>query len=145
MKLSFQIALLLLFTSIVNAGCDSNKQSNKVSDNSINQIKQGEVLVLTPAEFKEKSINQTIIDIRTPYEFKQGFIKGAVNINYYDRKFLEDFVNYDKNEPLFLYCRSGSRTSSASKKLTKAGFLKVYDLRGGIMNWARNNNQIEKQ
>jgi rhodanese-related sulfurtransferase len=144
MKLFFKIAILLFITSVINVGCESNKQSNKVSDSSVSQIKQGEVQALTPSEFKEKSVNQTIIDIRTPYEFKQGYIKGAVNINYYSRNFLENFTNYDKNTPIFVYCRSGSRTSSAAKKLAKAGFQKVYDLRGGIMNWARNNNQIEK-
>ncbi|MFK5959214.1 MAG: rhodanese-like domain-containing protein [Lutibacter sp.] len=144
MKLSLKIAFLLLFISVINFSCESNKKSNNVSDNSINQIKKGEVFLLTPAEFKEKSVNHIIIDVRTPYEFKQGFIKGAVSINYFDRKFLENFTSYDKNEPIFIYCKSGNRSSSASKKLAKAGFLKVYDMRGGILNWNRNNNQIEK-
>lgn len=144
MKSPFKMAFLLLFMSIINFSCESNKKPNNASNNSINQIKQGEVHLLTPAEFKEKSVNYTIIDIRTPYEFKQGFIKGAVNINYYDKNFLENFVNYDKNEPVFIYCRSGNRTSSASKKIVKAGFLNVYDLQGGISNWVRNNNQIQK-
>jgi len=144
MKLSFNKALLLLFISIISLSCDTNKKPNSTSDNSINQDSQGKVHLLTPAEFKEKYVNHTIVDIRTPYEFRQGYIKGAVNINYYDRKFLENFKDFDKSEPIYIYCRSGSRTSSASRKLVKAGFLNVYDLRGGISNWIRNNNQIQK-
>ena len=144
MKLSFNKALLLLFISIISLSCDTNKKPNSTSDNSINQDSQGKVHLLTPAEFKEKYVNHTIVDIRTPYEFRQGYIKGAVNINYYDRKFLENFKDFDKSEPIYIYCRSGSRTSSASRKLVKSGFLNVYDLRGGISNWIRNNNQIQK-
>ena len=144
MKLSFNKALLLLFISIISLSCDTNKKPNSTSDNSINQDSQGKVHLLTPTEFKEKYVNHTIVDIRTPYEFRQGYIKGAVNINYYDRKFLENFKDFDKSEPIYIYCRSGSRTSSASRKLVKAGFLNVYDLRGGISNWIRNNNQIQK-
>jgi len=144
MKLSFNKALLLLFISIISLSCDTNKKTNSTSNNSINKDSQGKVHLLTPAEFKEKYVNHTIVDIRTPYEFRQGYIKGAVNINYYDRKFLENFKDFDKSEPIYIYCRSGSRTSSASRKLVKAGFLNVYDLRGGISNWIRNNNQIQK-
>jgi len=144
MKLSFNKALLLLFISIISLSCDTNKKTNSTSNNSINKDSQGKVHLLTPAEFKEKYVNHTIVDIRTPYEFRQGYIKGAVNINYYDRKFLENFKDFDKSEPIYIYCRSGSRTSSASRKLVKAGFLNVYDLRGGISNWTRNNNQIQK-
>ena len=138
------IVLLLIIVS-VNLGCENKQQNkNQVGETSITQSNLGEVIEISPSEFKEKSINHTIIDIRTPYEFKQGYIKGAININYYDRNFLDNFKNFDKNEPIFIYCRSGSRTSSASRKLVKLGFLKVYDMQGGISNWARNNHQIEK-
>jgi rhodanese-related sulfurtransferase len=144
MKLAFKIAFLLFFTSIINVGCNFNNKSNNDGTDSGTKIRQGEIITLTPQEFKEKYPNNTIVDIRTPYEFKQGYIKGAININYYSRNFTEKFVTFDKNKPIYIYCRSGSRTSSAARKLVKAGFQKVYNLRGGIINWARSNNQIEK-
>lgn len=145
MKKYFKTLVLLLIVISINLGCENKQQKkNQAGETSIKQGNLGEVIEISPSEFKEKSINHTIIDIRTPYEFKQGYIEGAININLYDREFLEKFESYDKNEPIFLYCRSGNRTSSAAKKLIKAGFMQVYDLQGGILNWEKNKNKIKK-
>lgn len=128
--------LMILFIAITQLNC----KQKEVADN-----QNGSVEVVTPADFKEKSKGQLIIDIRTPQEFQQGYIEGAVNINYFDRDFLEKISQYDKSKPVFVYCRSGNRTSSASRKIAVLGFEKVYDLQGGILNWMRNNNQIVKK
>lgn len=149
---------LILLISTISVGCQGSQKSNlntntdgndiqtssELKSDSIVQTKTGEVHIITPAEFKEKSVNHSIVDIRTPFEFKRGYIKGAENINYYNRDFLEQMSKFDKNEPIYIYCRSGNRTSSASRKLSKLGFKEIYDLRGGILNWERSKNQIEK-
>ncbi len=150
MKIPIKIIVILLITGLLQLGCNNTKKqfadstSVDKKGNTINQSELGEIKVITPSEFKEKSIDKTIIDIRTPFEFKRGYIKGAKNINYYSRDFLEQMSKFDKNEPIYIYCRSGNRTSSASRKLSKLGFKLVYDLRGGISNWERTNNEIVK-
>ncbi|REE80713.1 rhodanese-related sulfurtransferase [Lutibacter oceani] len=136
MKATLKLSLLI-FISILNINCN-NKQSSK------SDAQLGKIIQISTAEFKEKSINQTIIDIRTPQEYKQGYIEGAVNINYFDSSFLDQVSKFDKSKPIFIYCRSGNRTSSASKKLLKLGFTEVYDLQGGIISWARDKNKIIK-
>lgn len=130
-KMSF-VAMLLLFL----AACNSKPALNEEEKAAIHEV--------TAAEFKEKSVNQVLVDIRTPQEFNQGHIEGAVNINYFDPGFLAEMEKFDKTKPLFLYCRSGNRTTSAAAKLSKLGFENIYDLQGGISNWARNNYQINK-
>lgn len=136
MKTILKLSLLLFFTISVVA-CNNKQPSKTITE-------FGEINVVTPAEFKEKSVNQTIIDIRTPQEFADGHIEGAVNINLYDRNFLVQIAQLDKTKPVFVYCRSGNRTSSASKKMSEMGFVQIYDLQGGILNWARNNQEITK-
>ncbi len=136
MKTTLKLSLLI-FISILNINCN-NKQSSK------SDAQLGKIIQISTDEFKEKSINQTIIDIRTPQEYKQGYIEGAVNINYFDSSFLDQVSKFDKSKPIFIYCRSGNRTSSASKKLLKLGFAEVYDLQGGIISWARDKNKIIK-
>jgi rhodanese-related sulfurtransferase len=42
----------------------------------------------------------------------------------------------DKSRPVFVYCLSGARSSSAAKKLRSLGFKEVYDLRGGLYQWS---------
>lgn len=132
-KLKLGVFLGVLFISL---GCNSKPPLNEQEKSAIHVVK--------PTEFKEKSINQVIIDIRTPQEFSQGHIEGAININYYDHSFMEQIGKYDKSKPIFLYCRSGNRTSSATAKIAKVGFEEVYDLQGGIMSWSRENLQIVK-
>lgn len=127
----------MLFFTLSVVACN-NKQPSKT----VTQF--GEIHVVTPADFKEKSANQTIVDIRTPQEFAEGYIEGAVNINVFDEDFLDQMAQFDKSKPIFIYCRSGNRTSSASKKLSELGFQQVYDLQGGIVNWSRNNQPITK-
>ena len=128
--------VLIIFISVLNLNCKT-EPSNSATQ-------RGKVILVSPADFKEKSQNQTIIDIRTPQEYGQGYIEGAININYFDRSFLDQVSEFDKNKPIFIYCRSGNRTSSASKKLLKLGFTEVYDLQGGIISWARDKNEIVK-
>lgn len=136
MKNSLRIGLIILI-SILNLYCSNNKQNNSQKD-------LGSISVVSPQDFKLKSVNQTIIDIRTPGEYKSGHIEGAININLFDNDFLNQLSKYDKEQPIFIYCRSGNRTSTASKKMTNFGFKLVYDLKGGIKNWSRSNNKIVK-
>ncbi|HEY9169611.1 MAG TPA: rhodanese-like domain-containing protein [Lutibacter sp.] len=132
MKTSLKLTLLVIITALA-ISCDTKSQSQSDA-----------IKVLTPTEFKEKAANQTIIDIRTPQEFSQGHIDGAININYYDNNFIDQIAKYDKNQPIFIYCRSGNRTSSASKKIADFGFTEIYDLEGGILYWLKNNNETVK-
>lgn len=69
----------------------------------------------------------TLIDVRTPQEFVEGHLKGAVNIpvDVLESKLLEVGP---KDKPVVVYCRSGKRSARAKGILTKAGFSKVFDL-----------------
>jgi rhodanese-related sulfurtransferase len=129
--------IAILFIGMLNVNCNNKQPSKTLTE-------FGEINVITPSDFKNKSDNQTIVDIRTPQEFKEGHIKGAVNINYFDKNFLNEISKFDKTKPIFIYCRSGNRTSSASKKIAKLGFKQVNDLQGGILNWKNSNNEIIK-
>jgi len=89
-------------------------------------------------EAKENK-NLIIIDVRTPQEFAQGHIEGAININLYDSNFEQQISQLDKNKTYLLYCRSGHRSGIAKQIFARAGFEKVYDLQGGIISWNQNS------
>lgn len=75
-----------------------------------------------------------VIDVRTPGEVSEGYIKGAdLFINYKDSNFEEELENLDKNTTYIVYCRSGMRSNAAQNTLNKLGFTKVFDLKGGIL------------
>lgn len=76
-----------------------------------------------------------ILDVRTPQEFRQGHIEGAVLLDYYAPDFRDRFAALDRDAPIFMYCRSGNRSSHVLKMADELGFKAVYDLRGGILAW----------
>ena len=77
-----------------------------------------------------------LVDVRTPREYKGGHIGKAINIDLFQGgSFKQAFEKFDKNKPVYLYCRSGSRSKKAAQKILDMGFEKVYDLQGGYMRW----------
>ncbi len=99
---------------------------------------------ITPQELHTRLDTIQLIDIRTPQEFRSGHLKNAININYFDPDFLTKMNQLDKNKEVYIYCRSGNRSSSAVRKLEHSGFPKIYDLKDGILNWNKNKLEIVK-
>ncbi|RBP32960.1 rhodanese-related sulfurtransferase [Oceanihabitans sediminis] len=93
--------------------------------------------VLSKEAFKSQIENNEVqlIDVRTPEEFAEGHIEGAVNIDYYSEDLTEKLNKLNKEAPVYLYCRSGNRSNKTSKQLEEMGFTEIYDLEGGILNY----------
>lgn len=97
-----------------------------------------EKTLLSAIEFSDQiSINPeaTILDVRTPGEFEKGHLENAININWDGNDFNSRIAELDKSQPVFVYCLSGSRSARAANKLRKQGFIEVYDMPGGMMEW----------
>ena len=85
-----------------------------------------------------------LIDVRTPEEFSEGHLCGAVNHDWYDSLFVDKVsAAYDKSAPLYIYCRSGRRASEAAAVLSKAGF-EVFNLAGGYLAWTEAGKPVTK-
>ncbi|WP_373755380.1 rhodanese-like domain-containing protein [Neisseria sp.] len=65
------------------------------------------------------------IDVRTPEEFKQGHLKGTLNIPADQIAAKIAAVSPDKKAPVNLYCRSGRRAEVALQELKKMGYTNV--------------------
>ena len=79
--------------------------------------------------------NFVILDVRTPVEYAQGHLEGAVNINYYDSDFESQIAALDHTVTYLVYCQSGGRSASATALMLELGFVDVYELDGGITAW----------
>ena len=78
-----------------------------------------------------------ILDVRTPGEFRRGYIEGAVLLDYYEPDFRARFAALDRAATILTYCRSGNRSSHVMALADELGFKRVFDLRGGILAWKR--------
>lgn len=86
-----------------------------------------------PTARKLTSEGARLVDVRTPAEFSERHLPGAVNV---PLQVLEQRLGDlgPKDAPIVLYCRSGNRSAHAASLLRSAGFTVVYDL-GAIDRW----------
>ena len=90
------------------------------------------------SEFSKKITESgvVILDVRTPAEFAEGYIEGAQNIDFQSGNFENEIAALDKKATYAIYCRSGNRSGQAAKIMHDAGFHDVYNLDGGVIDWA---------
>ena len=76
-----------------------------------------------------------ILDVRTPAEFREGHLPGAVNMDYFGGPFETQVQSLPKTAPVLLYCRTGNRSGSAYDVMTKAGIGNILHMNEGITKW----------
>lgn len=120
-------SILIVFIAISFMSCNSQQKKEVVKENVVELI--------TVDELQKIDNSVQLIDVRTPKEYNEGYIKNAKNIDFYSDDFLDEMSKLNKGEPIYIYCKSGGRSGTVSEKLRDAGFTKVYDLEGGFMKW----------
>lgn len=85
-----------------------------------------------------------LVDVRTPQEYAEGHIEGAINIDFTDENFETLLSEIDKSKPVAVYCGRGGRSGKCSAYMKKAGFTKTYDLDGGITEWKYKGKPVTK-
>lgn len=107
--------------------------------NQVGETKNGQPINVSIGvdEFEKKLSVKDIqlIDVRTPEEFAQGYLKGALNYNINSDEFQSQLSKLDKNKPVLVYCLSGGRSGSAAEMMASRGFKEIYNMQGGIMKW----------
>lgn len=86
--------------------------------------------------------NVVILDVRTPSEFAEGHIDGAINIDVESGTFESAIAGLDKNATYAVYCRSGRRSAIATDAMASLGFAKLYNLDGGTGAWMSAGQQL---
>ena len=113
------MALLLL------SGCAAQVQ--KVP--SYRQINMDEAIAMM-----EEESDYIILDVRTPEEFSEKHIPGAINVANETIGSEEIPELPDKDQLILVYCRSGNRSKQASEKLVALGYTNIIEF-GGINDW----------
>ena len=113
------MALLLL------SGCAAQVQKEL----SYRQINMDEAIAMMEAES-----DYIILDVRTPEEFSEKHIPGAINVANETIGSEEIPELPDKDQLILVYCRSGNRSKQASEKLVALGYTNIIEF-GGINDW----------
>ncbi len=89
--------------------------------------------------------NTVVLDVREDKEIQGGLIKGAQHITLGNLTSNISTIGKNKQDPVLVYCRSGSRSGHACQQLTKAGYEDVSNLAGGILAWEAANLPVAKR
>ena len=86
----------------------------------------------------------TIVDVRTPQEFADGHIEGAVNIPVELPDFMDQVSQLDPNGTYAVYCRSGNRSQPAVAGMSSVGINGIYELESGTTGWTSEGQPLVK-
>jgi phage shock protein E len=70
---------------------------------------------------------RVLVDVRTPEEYAQGHLAGAQLVDFQAADFRERIAELPRDEPYFLYCRTGNRSAQAAAVMAELGFTDVVD------------------
>ena len=73
-----------------------------------------------------------LLDVRSPQEYKEGYLNGAINIPLYELEECCACKLKDRQKTIIIYCQSGIRSRKAVNILKKNGFKNLYHLKGGL-------------
>jgi phage shock protein E len=132
------LLLTFVFISFIACGQKENSKSNDTNTD------HASISLISPADLNSVNKDILLIDVRTPEEFASGHLENAVNMNYFDSDFDAQLKTLDKNKVVYLYCKSGRRSANAAEKLENMGFVKIYDLEGGTLNWQAKGFKLSK-
>jgi rhodanese-related sulfurtransferase len=110
-------SLLLVLILLLNAHC-TQKKSMHIND------------------FSNVNLdNVVLVDVRTPEEYQEGHLEGAININWYDPDFTHQVEALGQKKGIYVYCKKGGRSAKAASLLDSLGY-SVTDLLGGYDDYA---------
>ena len=92
----------------------------------------------------EAPADLVVLDVRTPEEFAGPRLANSINVDFYAADFAAQLDELDKTATYVVYCRSGNRTSQAIPIMEDLGFEVVYEVDGGIVNWANAGFPLEQ-
>lgn len=127
----------IIFLGFIALSCSKKSESTQEVPSTASVISE----TIDPIEFeiKMKSMKDVVIlDVRTPGELANGYIEGAINIDFRAADFQSKINSMDKEATYFVYCASGGRSRNAANLMKELNFKVVYDLKGGFSQWSAN-------
>ncbi len=132
--------LIIIALAVTACGTVISKQTQDTGEamNTINKVDSVvDYTDIKPEDAKERLENEKgiiLLDVRTLEEYIETHIPGSILIPVEEIKSKASEILKDKNAAIFVYCRSGRRSVTASRELIEMGYTKVYNL-GGIIDW----------
>jgi len=133
------VALVSLSIAVSSHAAETKTDSKTETKPAVKNLKVDEAAKLL-AEKKEVFV----LDVRTPEEFNEGHLKGAVNLNIQSKTFKEDVAKLDKSKTYLVNCAAGGRSTRACTAMDGLGFTNAFNLQGGFNAWSAAGQLVVK-
>lgn len=137
-KTTFHLILGVIFVLLLLSSNWSNLSAGVVVKGSYEKISVSEAKDLI-----ENEPNLFILDVRADYEFEAGHIEGAYLIPVDKIEDRQDELPNNKSRPILVYCKSGSRSRTASTTLDALSYTQVNNMDGGFEVWKEKDYPYE--
>ena len=85
-----------------------------------------------------------VLDARSANEFKQGHIKGAINIDILQKEAFSKIDKLNREDKYIVYCHTYRRSGMTVDHMAKSGFKTVYQMIDGFAGWTANMLTVQK-
>lgn len=131
MKLRLKSFILSIsLACLIGSACSNNENPGVAKEFQFTNMKAVEA-----AKMLKENPKAIVLDIRTPAEFNEGHITGAVNIDYKADSFESDLEKLDRDATYVMHCRSGRRSANSFETFSKLGFKNIVHMDDGILGW----------
>lgn len=136
---SLLVLLLSLALGLLAVGCGDDDSSAESGSPQATEQADAQLVTVSPDDavevFEDPPQDMVVLDVRTPEEFAEGHLEGAVMVDFYAPDFADQLAQLDANVPYLLYCRSGNRSGETISLMAQMGFTDVTEIDGGIAAW----------
>ncbi|MFQ5816137.1 MAG: rhodanese-like domain-containing protein [Candidatus Hydrothermarchaeaceae archaeon] len=84
-----------------------------------------------------------LLDVRTPLEYEQGHIPGAILVPSYETEKIEG-LGIPKDKKIVVYCSVNPRSTKSVKEFSEMGYTNLLRLKGGVYEWRKADGELIK-
>jgi len=160
-----KLILGLIIVLIVTSGCITGGATQKeqviqttavmTTTAPTTQLPKTSIPPLLGIEYQEISVQEVmkkienkddiiILDVRSPEEFEDGYIEGAILIPFQELEQRHKELNTLIDKEIIVYCKAGVRSKKGAQQLTELGYTNVKELGAGIDGWAAAGGEVVK-
>ena len=125
-----RVAVCMMALALCLSASGPLAADSRVSDVTVQQARELMQAHGGQAEF-------VVLDVRTPEEFAEGHLSGAVNVNMLAPDFERRLDALDRGKTYLVYCRTGNRSAKAVQAMQRLGFRSVYHMFEGTVGWQK--------
>ena len=123
------LGVVMITSTLFLGSCASNSSTTEEKNAKVEEV----ISTLDNVnEINFKSKKNVLLDVRTPEEFAEGHVPGAINIDVKNNNFTDEISKLDTKKNYYIYCKSGVRAKLATDKMQEKGFKNAVNFKDGM-------------